>query len=102
MHVDPRRLLPSETPAALRDARRGGDGGRPLSWGFCRPGEARQGQQQMLGPGPPGAEPQLAAKKEITREGVLLIKTDSVAKARLFFFSNYFAAFLLMLTFNLL
>lgn len=41
------------------------------------------------------------AKKEITLEGLLLIKTDSVSKAHLFF-SNYFAVFLLMLTFNLL
>lgn len=39
----------------------------------------------MLGPGLPGAEPRLAGKKEITREGVLLIKTDSVSKALFFF-----------------
>lgn len=37
--------------------------------------------------GPSHPEPQLAAKEGLTREGLLLIKTDSVSEACLFFFS---------------
>lgn len=50
---------------------------------------------------PPRTTTSSEGRAHVSREGLLLIKTDSVSEARLFFFFNYFAAFLLMPTFNL-